>query len=69
MSKYDTTREVSDQSEYDSRKDEGGTSAMKSDSTKNAQKLVNQQLLPSTRQKNPVKQYGYNEYMAHHYAY
>ena len=32
-------------------------------------KLGNHVLHRSTRLKNPVKRYGYNEYMAHHYAY
>ena len=32
-------------------------------------KLGNHELRRSTYLKNPVKRYGYNEYMAHHYAY
>ena len=31
--------------------------------------MANRELRRSTHQKNPVKRYGYNEYMAHHYAY
>ena len=42
---------------------------MKSESAKRALKLANQKPCRSTRQKNLVMQYGYNEYMAHHYAY
>ena len=34
-----------------------------------AAKSGNQESRRSTRQKNPVKRYGYNEYMAHNYAY
>ena len=30
---------------------------------------ANEQLCRSTRRKNPVVRFGYNEYMAHHYAY
>ena len=42
---------------------------MKSASTEKASTSANERLLRSTRQKNPVVRFGYNEYMAHHYAY
>ena len=32
-------------------------------------KSNNHELCQSTRLKNPIKRYEYNEYMAHHYAY
>ena len=41
-----------------------GTDRNKSDSTS-----ANERLRRSTRQKNPVVQFRYNEYMAHHYVY
>ena len=40
-----------------------------SSSAEKATKLANEQLSRSTCLKNPLKRYGYNEYMAHHYAY
>ena len=67
--KYDTTREESGQSESDFRNDNNGTGEMKSGSAKRALQSTNQKLRRSTCQKNHVKWYGYNEYMAHHYAY
>ena len=40
-----------------------------SESSKMAFKSAEQKLCRSTRKKNPVMQFGYNDYMTHHYAY
>ena len=41
---------------------------MMSASAEKASTSVNERLLRSTRQKNPVVRFRYNEYMTHHYA-
>ena len=38
-------------------------------SAEKASTSANEQLRRSTHHKNPVVRFGYNEYMAHHYAY
>ena len=42
---------------------------MKSASTEKVSTSANERLRRSNRQKNPIVRFGYNEYMAHHYAY
>ena len=42
---------------------------MRSNAAKRALKSASEKLRPSTCHKKPVIRYGYNEYMAHHYAY
>ena len=69
MSEYDTENGVSDQHESDSEKCDDGLSRAKSALAKKASTSANEQLRRSTHQKNPVVRFGYNEYMAHHYAY
>ena len=39
------------------------------DAPRKSSTSANEQLRRSTRQKNPVVRFGYNEYMAYHYAY
>ena len=69
MSEYDTDQDDSDRSESDSKKNKDGPSEMKSESANRALKSAEQKLRRSTRQKNPMMQFGYNKYMAQHYAY
>ena len=64
-----TDRNVSDRHESDSEGADDGSSKVKSVSTEKASTSANERLRRSTRQKNPVVRFGYNEYMAHHYAY
>ena len=42
---------------------------MRLESAKRALKSTNERLCRSSRQENPIIRYGYNVYMAHHYAY
>ena len=69
MSEYGIDKDESDLSESDFEKNEDGPSETKSVPAKRALKSANEKLRRSTRQKNPMIRYGYNEYMAHHYAY
>ena len=69
MSKSGTDRNESDRGESDSEGTGDGFSKVKSASTEKASTSANERLRRSTRQKNPVVQFRYNEYMAHHYAY
>jgi hypothetical protein len=62
VSDADTQMEESCQREANSEAQGAGTSGEKSVSG-------NGRLRRSTRTKKPVKRFGYNEYMAHHYAY
>ena len=64
-----TERNESDRRESDSKENGDGTSNLKSVSTENTSTSANERLRRSTRQKNPAVRFGYNEYMAHHYAY
>ena len=64
-----TDRNESNQRESDSEENGDGTSRAKSASVEKASTSSNERLRRSTRQKNLVVQFGYNEYMAHHYAY
>ena len=64
-----TDRNDSDRRESDSEGTGDGSSKVKSASTEKASKSANVKLRRSTRQKNPVDRFGYNEYMAHHYVY
>ena len=69
MSEYGTDRNESDRHESDSEKSDDGPSRAKSASATKASTSTNEQLRRSTRQKNLVVLFGYNEYMAHHYVY
>ena len=69
MLEYDTNRGELDRRESDSKKSNDGPLRVKSASAKKASTLANEKLRRSTRQKNLVVRFGYNEYMAHHYAY
>ena len=62
-------RDESDRHESDSEKNEDWPSKTKSASAMKASKSANEQSCRSTPQKNPVVWFGYNEYMAHRYAY
>ena len=69
VSDSDTDRNESDRRESDSEGTGDGSSKPKPASTEKASTSGNERLRRSTRQNNPVVQFGYNEYMAHHYAY
>ena len=64
-----TDRNESDRRESDSEGNGDGSSKVKFVSTEKASTSANVRLRRSTRQKNLVVQFGYNEYMAHNYAY
>ena len=64
-----TDRRELDRREFDSEETGDGSSKVKSTSADKASTSANEPLRQSTRQKNPVARFGYNEYMAHHYAY
>ena len=68
MSEHGTDRIELDQHESDSEKIDDGPSRAKYASAKKASTLANEKIHRSTCQKNPVVRFGYNEYMAHHYA-
>ena len=59
----------SDQCESETTWSEDGPPKKMSESANRAVKSANQRLHRSTRHKNLVVRYGYNNYMAHHYAY
>ena len=42
---------------------------IQTDGAKKALESANEKLRRSTREKNPVNRFGYNDYMAYHYAY
>ena len=69
MSDSGTDRNESDRRELDSEGTSDRSSKPKSASTEKASTSANVRLRRSTRQKNPVVRFGYNEYMAHHYVY
>ena len=46
-----------------------GVSIMRTPRVKKALTSANEKLYRSSRAKNPVTRYAYNEYMAHHYAF
>ena len=62
-------RDESDQCESDSEKNDDGPSRPKSMLAKKASRSGNEKSRRSTRQKNLVVRFGYNEYMEHHYVY
>ena len=64
-----TDNDETNRSESDSDKEDGRSSATKTELAKKGPTSGNNKLRRSTRQKNPLKRYGYNEYMTHHYAY
>ena len=59
MMEYGTDRDESDRRESDSEKSEEGPSKANGKASTSA----NEQLRRSTRQKNPVVRFGYNEYV------
>ena len=61
MPEYDIERGASNQGEFDSSKSEKEPQELRSDAAKMALKSANEKLRRSTRQKNPVIRYGYNE--------
>ena len=69
MLKCGTDKDDSDQSDSNSEKNEDEPSEMKSESAKRAFRSTKLKLHQSTRQKNLVMQFRYNEYMVHHYVY
>ena len=69
VSDYGTDRNESDRRESDSEGTGDGPSKPEPASTEKASTSANERLCRSTCQKNPVVRFGYNEYMAHHYAY
>ena len=68
MSDSGTDRNESDRRESDSEGNDDGSSKAKSALADRTSTSANEPLRRSTRQKNPVVQFGY-EYIAHHYAY
>ena len=68
MSKFENLEGTSDQSDSDEAMSEDGPSELRSKSAKRALKSAIEKLRRSTHHKNPLILYGYNEYMAHHYA-
>jgi hypothetical protein len=68
VSEADTLSDESRRSESDSEMQGGGTSGEKSAPVEEASTSRNEILRRSTRRRNPVVRFGYNEYMAHHYA-
>ena len=66
---YDFGHVESDRNESDSEPIKKEPPQKRLKSAKKAMKSANEQLRRSAHLKNPVKRYGYNEYMAHHYAY
>ena len=66
---YDTDRKESYRRESDFEESDDGSSRAKSTSAEKASTSANEQLHQTTRQKNPVVRFGYNEYMMHHFAY
>ena len=69
MSDSGTDKNESDRRESDSEGTGDGSSKVKSASTEKASTSANERVRQSTRRKNVVVRFGYNEYMAHHYAY
>ena len=69
VSDSDTKRNESDRRESDSEASRDESSGEKSASAEKTSTSGNERLRRSTRPKNPVVRFGYNEYMAHHYAY
>ena len=48
---------------------EFGVPIMRTPGVKKALTVANEKLYRSSRAKNPVTRFGYNEYMAHHYGF
>ena len=69
MLEYDTDKGALDQGESNTNRSEDGPQELRSDAAKRALKSANEKLRRSTRHKNPVIRYAYNEYMMHHYVY
>mgnify|MGYP000072978367 CR=1 FL=1 len=66
---YGTETETSNQRESDMATGKDVPPRVRSESGERATKSATQKLRRSTRQKNTVMWFGYNEYMAHHYVY
>ena len=69
MSEYGIDAETSDRSESYMARSKEGPPKTGSKSGERATKSANQKFRRSTRHTNPVIQYGYNEYISHHYAF
>jgi hypothetical protein len=69
VSDADTLKDESRRSVSDSKTQGGETSGKKSAPVEKASTSRNERLRRSTRTRNPVVPFGYNEYMAHHYVY
>ena len=69
MLEYGSEADTSDRSESDVAKNKEGPPKTRLKSAERAMKSANQKLHLSTRQKNLIIWYGYNEYMSHHYEY
>ena len=69
MSDSSTDRNESDRRESDSEHGDDESSKEKSALAEKASTSTNEKLCRSTRKKNQVVRFRYNEYMAHHYAY
>ena len=69
MPEYGMDRDESERPKSDSDKSDDGPSRVKSTSAKKDSTSANEHLRRSTRQKNPVVRFGYNEYMVNHDAY
>jgi hypothetical protein len=69
VSDANTLNDESRRSVSDSEMQGGETSGEKSAPVEKASTSRNERLCRSTRTRNPVIRFGYNEYMAHHYSY
>ena len=69
VSDADTKKNESDRRESDSEASHDESSGEKSAPAEKTSTSGNERLRRSARTKNPVVRFGYNEYMAHHYAY
>ena len=69
MSEYGTEAGTSDRSNSNEAMSKDQPPKLRSKSTKRALKTANKRLCQSSRQRNPVIRYMYNEYMTHHYVY
>ena len=69
MQDHGMDRNGSDRRASDSEESDDDSSRAKSTSPEKVSTSGNKQLHRSTRQRNPVVRFEYNDYMAHHYAY
>ena len=69
MLEYGMDTGLSDMRDSETVRSEDGLLTRRSISAKDVIKSEEQELCRSTRQMYPMMRFGYNEYMAHHYAY